>query len=36
MYIRIVHDEIPESLFHGEYKTLYAERDIPMTSFGYA
>lgn len=36
MYTRIVNDEIVDTLFTGEYETLYAERDIPMTSFGYS
>ena len=35
IYIRITHDEIADELFSWEHSSLYAERDIPMTSFWY-
>ncbi len=36
MYIRITNDEVADEILTGEYAVLYAERDIPMTSFGYS
>ena len=36
MYIRIANDEIADNLFSWEHAHLYAERDIPMTAFGYS
>lgn len=35
MYVRITNDEIADELFEWENSSLYAERDIPMTWFGY-